>query len=352
MNAFRNIALVFLALLSISNTAYCGRTEAIQGKRYHLTNQHGPWMIMVASLSDVKEENRINGLTAWEAADTIVYELRTKGIPAYTYSVEEETDVVDGPNSIQNVARRVIARQGEICVLAGNFKSIDDEQAQAVLKWIKKKYTSSIVDEKKGGLFAKTPGQPSPFGGAMLTINPIYSGEIQNKKLDDVIVDLNNDTPFTLLENPGKFTLHVATFAGGSVMQVGNQSSTKAMALFEQNFGSNLDDCAKEAMELAEALRTASKHGYDKNYEAWVFHDHYRSIVTVGSFSSKQDPRIEPLVRLFGGRAGTAESRIVTDDGIIPATFTLPQKPTLQNPLTKQWYFDAQPRIMTVPTAK
>ncbi|RLT19828.1 MAG: hypothetical protein DWI29_04820 [Planctomycetota bacterium] len=352
MNAFRNIALVFLALLSISNTAYCGRTEAIQGKRYHLTNQHGPWMIMVASLSDVKEENRINGLTAWEAADTIVYELRTKGIPAYTYSVEEETDVVDGPNSIQNVARRVIARQGEICVLAGNFKSIDDEQAQAVLKWIKKKYTSSIVDEKKGGLFAKTPGQPSPFGGAMLTINPIYSGEIQNKKLDDVIVDLNNDTPFTLLENPGKFTLHVATFAGGSVMQVGNQSSTKAMALFEQNFGSNLDDCAKEAMELAEALRTASKHGYDKNYEAWVFHDHYRSIVTVGSFSSKQDPRIEPLVRLFGGRAGTAESRIVTDDGIIPATFTLPQKPTLQNPLKKQWYFDAQPRIMTVPTAK
>ncbi len=352
MNAFRNIALVFLALLSISNTAYCGRTEAIQGKRYHLTNQHGPWMIMVASLSDVKEENRINGLTAWEAADTIVYELRTKGIPAYTYSVEEETDVVDGPNSIQNVARRVIARQGEICVLAGNFKSIDDEQAQAVLKWIKKKYTSSIVDEKKGGLFAKTPGQPSPFGGAMLTINPIYSGEIQNKKLDDVIVDLNNDTPFTLLENPGKFTLHVATFAGGSVMQVGNQSSTKAMALFEQNFGSNLDDCAKDAMELAEALRTASKHGYDKNYEAWVFHDHYRSIVTVGSFSSKQDPRIEPLVRLFGGRAGTAESRIVTDDGIIPATFTLPQKPTLQNPLKKQWYFDAQPRIMTVPTAK
>ena len=352
MNAFRNITLVFLAMLTVTGTAYCGRTEAIQGKRYKLTNQHGPWMIMVASLSDVKGANHISGLTAWEAADTIVYELRTKGIPAYTYSVDEETDDVDGVNSVQNAARRVIARQGEICVLAGNFKSIDDEQAQAVLKWIKKKYTSSIVDEKKGGLFAKTPGQPSPFGGAILTINPIYSGEIQNKKLDDVIVDLNNGTPFTLLENPGKFTLHVATFAGGSVMQVGNQSSTKAMALFEQNFGSNLDDCAKEAMELAEALRTASKHGYDKNYEAWVFHDHYRSIVTVGSFSSKQDPRIESLVRLFGGRAGTAESRIVTDDGIIPATFTLPQKPTLQNPLTKQWYFDAQPRIMTVPTAK
>ena len=352
MNAFRNIALVFLAMLTVSNTAYCGRTEAIQGKRYNLTNQHGPWMIMVASLSDVKGENRINGLTAWEAADTIVYELRTKGIPAYTYSVDEETDEVDGPNPVQNAARRVIARQGEICVLAGNFKSIDDEQAQAVLKWIKKKYTSSIVEEKKGGLFAKTPGQPSPFGGAILTINPIYNGEIQSKKLDDDVVDMNDGAQYSLLGNKGKYTLHVATFAGGSVMQVGNQSSTKAMALFEQNFGSNLDGCAKEAMALAEALRTASKHGYDKDYEAWVFHDHYRSIVTVGSFSSKQDPRIEPLVRLFGGRAGTSENRIVTDDGIIPATFTLPQKPTPQHPLTKQWYFDKQPRIMTVPTAK
>lgn len=352
MNAFRNLALVFLATITISNTAYCGRTEAIQGKRYNLTNQHGPWMIMVASLSDVEGENRINGLTAWEAADTIVYELRTKGIPAYTYSVDEEIDNVDGPIPVRNRGRRVITRQGEICVLAGNFKSIDDDQAQAVLKWIKKKYNSSIVEEKKGGLFAKTPGQPSPFGGAILTINPIYNGEIRSRKLDVGVVNLNDDTPFSLLENKGKYTLHVATFAGGSVMQVGNQSSTKAMALFEQNFGSGLVGCAKEAIALAEALRTASKHGYDKDYEAWVFHDQYRSIVTVGSFSSKQDPRIEPLVRLFGGRASTAESRFVTDDGIVPATFTLPQKPTPQHPLTKQWYFDKHPRIMTVPTAK
>jgi len=352
MNAFRNITLVFLAMLSVSGTAYCGRTEAIEGKRYSLSNQHGPWMIMVASLSDVKGANHINGLSAWEAADTIVYELRKKGVPAYTYSVDEETVDLDGPNSVQTAARRVIARQGEICVLAGNFKSIDDEKAQEVLKWIKTKYKSSIADEKKGGLFAKTPGQPSPFGGAMLTINPIYNGEIQSRKLDDDIVNLNSGAPYSLLENKGKFTLQVATFAGGSVMQVGNQSSTKAMAMFERNLGSGLVGCAKEAIALAEALRTASKHGYDSDYEAWVFHDHYRSIVTVGSFSSRQDPRIEPLVRLFGGRAGTEESRIVTDDGIIPATFTIPLKPTPQNPLTKQWYFDKQTRVMTVPVVR
>ncbi|MEZ6032684.1 MAG: hypothetical protein R3C17_06315 [Planctomycetaceae bacterium] len=246
----------------------------------------------------------------------------------------------------------MIARQGEICVLAGNFKSIDDDDAQKVLKWIKKKYSSSIADEKKGGLFAKTPGQPSPFGGAILTINPIYSGEIQTRKLDEEIIGLNSGAPYSLLENKGRYTLQVATFAGGSVVQVGNQSSTKAMAMFEKNFGSNLVSCAKEAIALAEALRTASKYGYDSDYEAWVFHDQYRSIVTVGSFSSKQDPRIVPLVQLFGGRAGTPDNNIISDDGIVPATFTIPQKPTVQNPLKKQWYFDKQPRVMTVPIVK
>lgn len=349
MNTFRNIACMFLVVLTASNTAYCGRIEAIQGKRYTLSNQHGPWMILVASLSDVKGANRTNGISAWEAADTIVYELRTKGIPAYTYSVDEETIDVDGPNSVQNAARRVIARQGEICVLAGNFNSIDSDQAQVVLKWIKKKYNSSIVDEKKGGLFAKTPGQPSPFSGAMLTINPIYSGEIQSRKLDDDIVSLNSGSPYTLLENKSKYTLHVATFSGGSVVQVGNQSSTKALAMFEKDFGTNLVNCAKDAIALAEALRTATKHGYDTDYEAWVFHDRSRSIVTVGSFSSRQDPRISPLIQLFGGRASTPDSQIVSDDGIIPATFTIPQKPSLQRPLVKQWYFDKQPRVMTVP---
>ncbi|MEZ6032683.1 MAG: hypothetical protein R3C17_06310 [Planctomycetaceae bacterium] len=66
MHAFRNFACVLLAMLSVSGTAYCGRVEAIQGKRYTLTHQHGPWMILVASLSDVKGANHTDGLTAWK----------------------------------------------------------------------------------------------------------------------------------------------------------------------------------------------------------------------------------------------------------------------------------------------
>ena len=90
MNAFRNITLVFLGMLTIAGTAHGGNTEAIAGKRYSLTSQHGPWMIMVTSVSDVQGANRKDGMTAWEAADTIVYELRKKGIPAYTCSAEQD----------------------------------------------------------------------------------------------------------------------------------------------------------------------------------------------------------------------------------------------------------------------
>lgn len=337
MNAFHSISLVFLAMITLSGTACGGSTEAIEGKRYTISSQHGPWMIMVTSVSDVKGANRKEGLSAWEAADTIVYELRKKGIPAYTCSAEQLSEIEPGKNS----GIGALLRPGDICVLAGNFQSIDDEQAQKVLEWIKTKFQSSVADEKKGGLFAKTPGQPSPFGGALLTMNPIYTGEVRVKKLDDLTIEMNSGAPFSLLENKGKYTLHVATFSGGSVMQVGNKSSSKAMAVFEKDFGSNLVNCAKEAIVLAESLRSASKHGYDTNYEAWVFHDRYRSIVTVGSFSSDKDPRIEQLVRLFGGSA----------DNELPATFTLPQKPTPQRPLTRQWFFDKQPRLIKVPSA-
>jgi len=59
------------------------------------------------------------------------------------------------------------------------------------------------------------------------------------------------------------------------------------------------------------------------------------------------------MARLFGGRVGESNNtQMIEDDGLVPATFTLPQKPTRQNPLTKQWFFDKQPRVMAVPTVK
>ena len=74
------------------------KIEAVKGKKYEITKRHGPWMVMVASLKDVPEDQRKeleNGLSAQEAADQLVYELRKRGIPAYTYKTDDIIDHIE-----------------------------------------------------------------------------------------------------------------------------------------------------------------------------------------------------------------------------------------------------------------
>jgi hypothetical protein len=80
-----------LLLLSVVMPSASADVEAVRGKKYPLTKKHGPWMIMVASIRDVEEDRRVkDGLSAEEAADELVYQLRQLGIPAYTYQLEEK----------------------------------------------------------------------------------------------------------------------------------------------------------------------------------------------------------------------------------------------------------------------
>ena len=111
---------------------------------------------------------------------------------------------------------------------------------------------------------------------------------------------------------------------------------------------------ARETLSVAPGLSSpGSVHYYtSSDFEAWVLHDEKTSVVTVGSFSSDRDPRIAPLAKLFGGRAGNAENPMTGNDGVIPATFTLPQNPTRQNPLTKQWFFDKKTVLIKVPVVR
>ena len=48
--------------------------------------------------------------------------------------------------------------------------------------------------------------------------------------------------------------------------------------------------------------------GYDREFETYVFHDRYSSIVTVGSFDSKDDPRIAQLQNFFGAKVNEVAS--------------------------------------------
>ena len=352
MVSFRSsgVAALTLLILLAAHAPAAADIEAVQGKRYSLTTRHGPWMIMVAALRDVPEERRIDGgLSAWEAADKLVYELRRQRIPAYTFlqsmemgKLDDYSSAVSGHNE-----RKYISRHEAIAVLAGNFQSPDERDAKIILNFVKKKFQPSFLKEKSnGGIFAITPGRPSPLSRAHMTVNPLKSAsEVSRNTASSLVKKLNSNMEHSLLKNKGKYTLRVATFRGSAITQLGHQSSDKAESQFNKSFGTNLDASGTRAWELTEALRSAAKSGYDQNFEAYVFHDRYESYVTIGSFDSPNDPQIAQFGKRFGGKYKEHQGREV----LTAELFTLPRNVTPTQPADKLWMFDTMPRLIEVP---
>ncbi len=104
-----------------------------QDKKYKLTKQHGPWMIIVTTLkgSTTEEHQR-----AEAAAHELVYELRLKEIPAYTFKQGKKIDHVEAVNRQGLSSRKIVAQQRpEIAVLAGNFNdTIPESDAYKISK--------------------------------------------------------------------------------------------------------------------------------------------------------------------------------------------------------------------------
>ncbi len=177
------ISICLLSLLC-SLPAAVGDIEAVKGKKYTLTKQHGPWMVLVATIRDIDEkERRIEGgMTAREAADALVYELRLKKIPAYVHIHQEKVERLDENTGAAMDGRHFISQHGSISVLAGNFRSNTDEDLARLRDWIRDKFSPKFLeDSKNGGLYAKTPGRPTilkPF----ITVNPLLSPEEVREK--------------------------------------------------------------------------------------------------------------------------------------------------------------------------
>ena len=118
------IAVITVLSMWLPKTAEA-RIEAVKGKKYRLSKQHGPWMIMVASLAEPPNYRKHAGISYLEAADRLVYELRRKGLPAYVYSQPKN---VNGHNTIDRAGRmqfRNDLSRGGVCVLAGNYKNVN-----------------------------------------------------------------------------------------------------------------------------------------------------------------------------------------------------------------------------------
>lgn len=320
------------------------KLETDAGKSYVINKKCGPWMIMVTSLRGDTEESARN---ANKAAHELVVELRKKGIPAWTHEQKGELEEIASYDRNGNSVKRYVASQrNRICVLAGEYASIDTDDAdptkkkhariaQDTLAWIQKYKPKAL----ENGNFKPTPGRPGPLSRAFLTLNPMFTEEeIQQMAYDKdpLLKQLNQGQNFNLLLNQNKYTLIIATFQGSSkhVIATGEKQEKEAIFKFDSMLANHknisLDKAAHNAWQLVHLLR-------NQGHEAYVFHERFRSVVTVGGFNDPNDPRIAKLTEQWGPkmipdpktRQEVLTPEIIQIDGSEPQLFVMDLAPQL-----------------------
>jgi hypothetical protein len=358
-NSFVVAALVVVSWVSNA----CGHgIENDPGKSYQLTEVHGPWMVMVGTFRDIPDDDdrKTKGLTAKDAADKLVHELRASGIPAYAYSRETKKGTIDTFDRLGNPDKRVYAAQrGMICVLAGNYEKVDDKVAQSTLAYIKRYRPKFMSDLKKTGAVVRDPsGQKGPFANAFLTINPLRQpDEIVRKKADNLTKYLNSGIDNALVNVKHKYTLKVATFTGKSAVPLGNSkfngNEVNFQKALEESGPYNLARAGEDAAQLAYAMRQNAPNSPNlngKRFEAFVYHDKYQSIVTVGGFDSMNDPEIKKLADVF--HAKNEANKETGGYEVKCENFSLWPNRDPQLPPIQSWAFDPIPELIEIPRIK
>jgi hypothetical protein len=241
-------------------------------------------MIKVASLFEEAEHQEV------PIANELVYQLRKKGIPAYTHRQTEESEDVDSVDRLGRTRhRKMTSQRAMIAVLAGNYKDPGDKVTQQTLKYIKdkKKFNPEMTVEWKG----IDVTVPLPISKAFLVKNPLLPPEeLANRNRDPLILKLNSGLDHSLFENKGKYTLVVASFYGQS--KVKPAEFGKFNSMFNDKSKVSLDNAAQESWKVMSTLRQLG-------FESYVYHDRFKSIVTVGAFKSPNDPEIQRLAARF-----------------------------------------------------
>lgn len=289
--------------------------DADPNKAYSLTEENGPWMIMSSSFS---------GDGAEKQAQQLAYELRKRyKLPAYTYRGHFDPGEAQGRGidefgkprkwkyaKYKDSQDREKARHPqivEVAVLVGNYQTPEEPEAQQTLQKVKFA-TPQCLEIKEGQqthqslvgwrmiqqqvyeAIGSAQKKKGPMGHAFITTNPLLPSEYFAPKSgpDELVLALNKDVPYSLLDCPGKYTVQVATFKGQVIIK---QDEIKAIENGDKEMKSELGKAAEKADKLTTALRL-------KGYDAYQFHDHQASIVTVGSFDSVGTPRTDGRIEI------------------------------------------------------
>jgi len=240
--------------------------EADPNKEYLLTEMEGPYLIFATALS---------GTNAKKEAHALVLELRkTYNWNAFVYEKNFTFDAKElnqGRNPHTGMRAAYLNPGGgtEYGILIGNFASSEDKQFEKTLAEVRKTLPKSL----EGGR------SPTPFSMAFGLPNPMLPIDHQRGGVDEFLVRINKDLPYSLLRNPRRYTVQIATFTGHAVYEYSDSVSSTLERLSAGNSQqmSELEKAEQSASKLCAALR-------ERGVEAYEFHERHRSIVTVGSF--------------------------------------------------------------------
>jgi hypothetical protein len=346
--------LTSVALADFPLMRHTNKIDADPGKQYPLGREHGPWMIMAATFHATGADGETDeGKSPEQAAQELILELRQKGIPAYLYVSQGKSEKIETTDRAgRKEVRKPLRRVTSVCVLAGNYTAINDEKAQKTLKWVKTYKAKSLSE---GVTYNDKDGR-GPLAGSFLAINPLLSPEeVQSHSVDPFVISLNSGMRNGLFENKGKYTLVVASFGGKNVFKSVKDKLPGADEFLKksQENESDLDDAAENALHLAQHLRgetvircAPNEEVQHKNIDAFVWHDQYKSIVTVGQFDSPNDPMIQKYRTIFAAKNVTDPRGGETHPEL---RFLAVKGYGKDADQFRMWIFDPNPQLMPVP---
>jgi hypothetical protein len=260
-----------------------------------LTEEHGPWLILAASFA---------GPGAEEQAHELVFELRKQfNLAAYVnYKEFDFTEPIEGKTIDRYTggpARMKYANYSKFdayAVLVGDFESPEDDEIQRTLETIKKLRPKCLdSSSRENGTSQWLVGvreslqrlnndpekrRRGPMGNAFVTRNPNLPEEyFAAGGIDDFVYELNRRVEHSLLNNPGRYTVKVASFGGQDTMNAQEIDDIERTGKVTDK----LEIAADKAHRLTVALR-------QRGVDAYEFHDRTESTVTVGSFDSVGEP--------------------------------------------------------------
>jgi hypothetical protein len=306
--ALLTAALALLATTTPTTAPAAPRVETDPNKEYPCTPDCGAWVICV---------HEFRGPDADNLARQMALQIRQRdNLTAYVFNFSEqqkqqmEKDWTNlGKLNPDGTPRQVhVNIPDERVVLIGGFPSM--EAATAALKDVKKLAKPQLYLPNKTtfdlvSVYEPTPdgkvqvrgAEVNPFPTSFVAPNPSIPHQQQAKKVDPILKTLNEDEEYSLLKNPKAWTLAVKEYAGDS-MVVSHSAETNP-SLLDKLFNpkkacQTLAATAMQAHELARWLRD------DKvGFESYVLHTRRSSIVTVGSFTGPDDPKMQQTAELI-----------------------------------------------------